>query len=183
MEGNEAAALLLSLENVEIGSGSSNQYGTANLCAQSPTSIEPKSNHTEDEVHTWLVPFFINIFLACASFSIIMPSLAPYILEIGAPLSLLPWVVSCYSVGEMVGSSSIGVFYEYATRTFKVEGRGPRTSLLLCAAFGISGSALYAVAGWVNDVGLAQQLVLYGRFLQGVWTGGQQAVEQGEIFS
>ena len=72
------------------------------------------------------------------------------------------------------------MFYEYAVRTFKVEGRGPRYSLLLCALFGIVGSALYASAGWIENADVARQCILVGRFLQGIWTGGQQAVEQGE---
>ena len=142
-----------------------------------------KNNNTiqsKKQKHSWLIPFFANIFLACASFSIIRPSLAPYLLQIGAPISYLPWVVSSYSVGEMLGSATIGLFYEYAVRTFKVEGRGPRYSLLMCALFGIVGSALYASAGWIKNADVARQCILVGRFLQGIWTGGQQAVEQGE---
>jgi MFS family permease len=132
------------------------------------------------QVHSWLMPFFVNIFLACASFSIVMPSLAPYLFQIGAPLSFLPWVVSSYSIGEMIGSATIGLFYEHATKTCQVEGRGPRISLLLCSGLGIIGSAMYAVAGWIEDHTIAQHCVLFGRFVQGTWTGGQQAVEQGK---
>lgn len=146
--------------------------------------VDSQSKRTESivsgEEHTWLIPFFINIFMACASFSIVMPSLAPYILEIGAPLSFLPWVVSFYSVGEMIGSIFIGYFYEFATKEFRTPGRGPRLSIILSIFLGIWGSMMYAVAGWIEDEISARYCLLFGRLIQGVWTGGQQAVEQGE---
>jgi hypothetical protein len=147
---NESEATQLIAHHVDLGIGAG--YNT------SIVNEQKKINHSNriqtdwsHEVHSWLVPFFVNIFLACASFSIVMPSLAPYLLQIGAPLSFLPWVVSSYSIGEMIGSAAIGLFYEYATKTCRVEGRGPRISLLLCACIGIIGSASYAAAGWIED--------------------------------
>ena len=133
-----------------------------------------KQNH-----HSWLIPFFVNIFLGCVSFSIVQPSLVGYLNQIGAPLSYLPWVVSSYSIGEMLGSIAIGSFYEYAVKSFKVLGRGPRYSLLICALFGIVGSAFYAFAGWIEETDIARYFILIGRILQGISTGGRQAVEQG----
>ncbi len=142
-------------------------------------NVESNDAFASVDDHTWLIPFFINIFMACASFSIVMPSLAPYILEIGASLSFLPWVVSFYSVGEMIGSIIIGYFYEFATKKFQTLGRGPRISIMLSIFLGIWGSVMYAVAGWVEDEISARYCILFGRLIQGVWTGGQQAVEQG----
>ncbi|KAL7456636.1 hypothetical protein ACHAWC_010857 [Mediolabrus comicus] len=146
------------------------------------SSNDEESQRSEDgsimeHNHTWLIPFFVNIFLACASFSIVMPSLSPYLLEVGASMSCLPWAVASYSVGEMIGSVAIGTFYEHATKTYAL-GRGPRISLIMCTIFGICGSALYAAAAWVVTEGIAENFIVAGRFLQGVWTGGQQAVEQ-----
>ena len=91
--------------------------------AESSTIITDEKNQevnkaTINKKHTWLIPFFINIFLACASFSIVMPTLTAYILHINAPLAFLPWVVSSYSAGEMFGSVVIGHYYEYATKTY-----------------------------------------------------------------
>ena len=129
---------------------------------------------------SWLIPFCVNIFLACVSFSIVQPSLAAYLNQIGAPISYLPWVVSSYSIGEMLGSVAIGSFYEYAVRTFKVLGRGPRYSIFMCLMFGIVGSVLYACAGWIQDTNVAKYCIVIGRVLQGISTGGRQAVEPGE---
>ena len=142
-----------------------------------------KSNNiqsNEQKHHSWLIPFLVNIFLSCASFSIVQPSLAGYLNQIGAPLSYLPWVVSSYSIGEMLGSVVIGSFYEYAVKSYKVLGRGPRCSLLMSLLFGFVGSAMYATAGWMEDTIVAISCIISGRVLQGIWTGGQQAVERGE---
>ena len=158
--------------------------GTCSSTTNGDSSNDEESQRSEEDMehsHDWLIPFFVNIFLACASFSIVMPSLSPYLLEVGASMSCLPWAVASYSVGEMIGSVAIGTFYEYATQRFAV-GRGPRWSLIMCTLFGIVGSALYAAAGWVGSENLAENFIVAGRFFQGVWTGGQQAVEQGESF-
>ena len=135
---------------------------------------------TFNKKHTWLIPFFINIFLACASFSIVMPTLTAYILHINAPLAFLPWVVSSYSAGEMFGSVVIGHYYEYATKTYDRLGSGPKLSMMLCLSLGVIGSALYASSGWIEDDTAAKYCLLVARLIQGIWTGGQQAVEQGE---
>ena len=109
-----------------------------------------------------------------------MPSLSPYILEVGISMSYLPWAVASYSVGEMIGSVTIGSFYEFATHAF-APGVGPRCSIILCICFGLVGSALYSAAGWIQSSYMAQCFIIAGRFLQGVWTGGQQAIEQAYI--
>eukprot|EP00956_Cyclotella_meneghiniana_P006944 scaffold9368_cov22-Cyclotella_meneghiniana.AAC.3 len=78
----------------------------------------------------------------------------------------------------MLGSVVIGSFYEYAVKSFKVLGRGPRCSLLMSLLFGFVGSAMYATAGWMEDTIVAISCIISGRVLQGIWTGGQQAVER-----
>mmetsp|Transcript_15197 Transcript_15197/g.36480 ORF Transcript_15197/g.36480 Transcript_15197/m.36480 type:complete len:508 (+) Transcript_15197:198-1721(+) len=195
---NETSSLLSSrkssmadaLANVEDGYGSpdgkknkdggrGDGYATSDTGSSSTNVASNDDGESPEEErankrHTWLLPFFVNIFLACASFSIVMPTLTPYILDIGAPLAFLPWVVSSYSVGEMLGSVLIGYYYEYATKTFETVGRGPRSSMMLCTFLGVIGSCLYSAAGWSNN----KACLLIARFIQGLWTGGQQAVEQ-----
>eukprot|EP00986_Skeletonema_menzelii_P000596 scaffold162_cov143-Skeletonema_menzelii.AAC.15 len=156
---------------------------TISTLAESPSNDEEsqRSDEVMKKKHTWLMPFFVNIFLACASFSIVMPSLSPYLIEVGASMSYLPRAVASYSIGEMIGSVAIGSFYEYTTRTFAL-GRGPRISMIMSILFGIVGSALYASAGWIDgNRYIAQYFIVAGRFLQGAWTGGQQAIEQAYI--
>lgn len=43
---------------------------------------------------------------------------------------------------------------------------------------GIIGSFLYVVAGWVENKNVAKSCLGAARLLQGIWTGGQQTVEQ-----
>lgn len=175
------------LDNMNMGTTSKTTASTSEITtstqAESSSSNDEESQRSDEVMkmrHSWLIPFFVNIFLACASFSIVMPSLSPYLLEVGASMSYLPRAVASYSVGEMVGSIVIGSFYEYATRTFAL-GRGPRVSMIMCICFGIVGSVLYASAAWVESSYMAQYFIVAGRFLQGLWTGGQQAIEQAYI--
>lgn len=121
----------------------------------------------------WLPTFFFNIFFACVGFSIIMPSLAPYLMNMGASLAFLPWVVSVYAIGEMIGSVMFGWLYERLVDRL-AGGAGPRAAMLSCIAVGIVGSAMYVTADWVNS----KWMVFWARAVQGLWTGGQQTIEQ-----
>lgn len=178
-----------SLNDVENGYGTSESKKEDGSNATSKTyslstnvaSTDDESQDSDDKtngMNSWLLLFFVNIFLACASFSIVMPSLAPYLLDIGAPLAFLPYVVASYSVGEMVGSVVIGHIYEYTSTKFETVGLGPKLTLMLCMILGVIGSALYAVAGWIENEDAAKWSLLCARVIQGLWTGGQQTVEQ-----
>lgn len=189
----EEEAPIMSSSNSSPDDETTSLLNTDNMCQKTScstttTTIMTNGSSSDDDEsqrsgeivekrHSWLLPFFVNIFFACASFSIVMPSLSPYLLEVGAPMSCLPWAVASYSVGEMIGSVAIGSFYEFATKTYAL-GRGPRLSMIMCICFGIVGSLLYAFAGWVENDFVAKNFIVAGRFFQGVWTGGQQAVEQ-----
>lgn len=84
----------------------------------------------------------------------------------------LAWVVCVYSIGEMVGSLLFGSLYNVAVRWDRT--RGPKYVLCVVVLTGIAGSFLYLAA----DVFQMPHLVMWGRGLQGLWTGGQQSVEQ-----
>jgi len=123
--------------------------------------------------NNYLPLFYFNVFFACVSFSIIMPSLAPYLTRVGAEdPQYLAWVVCIYSIGEMVGSLLFGWFYNISLKYDRT--RGPTYVLCLGISLGIVGSIMYLVAGIVYE----PKLVFYGRLLQGIWTGAQQSVEQ-----
>lgn len=175
--GAASATVATNSTATESSDGSGGEEHTA---VQSSSRADDQANYNRR--HTWMLPFLFNIFLACASFSIVMPTLAPYVLDVGAPLSFLPWVVSSYSVGEMVGSVALGAFYEHAVKNCRVAGRGPRLSLAVSISLGIAGSAGYAAAGWVGGGWAARACLVAARFVQGLWTGGQQAIEQGASF-
>jgi len=132
----------------------------------------------------YLALFYYNVFFACISFSLILPTLAPFLTKLDAPPSYLPLAISFYSIGEMFGSLGFGGMYNalqsnefLKTSAFGGRRRAPKVTMLVCISFGVVGSALYALAGFDPDQP-KPHYILIGRAMQGIWTGGQQAVEQ-----
>ena len=116
----------------------------------------------------WKLILFVNVFFACISFSIVMPSLFLYLDGMGASAELYASVVAAYSVGEALGSMALGALSNYV---------GAKRTMQLCALISLSGSVAYALADAVHRT-LGPTVVLVARLLQGVGSGGQQAVEQ-----
>ena len=80
------------------------------------------------------------------SFSIILPSLQPYLARNGASSYFYGSTVAIYSVGEMIGAMLFGKVYERMTVAYE---SGAKATLLMCIALGMVGSAMYVV----GDVG------------------------------
>lgn len=121
--------------------------------------------------------------MACLSFSLVMPSLWHYLESLHSDEAFYAWVVAIYSVGQAVGSVAIGTL---STRI------GTKLSLTLCFSLSLCASCAYALAGPIfvlwTDGGKGQAgangapwAVLISRLLQGVGSGGAQAVEQAYI--
>lgn len=119
---------------------------------------------------SWKIIFYLNVFLACVSFSIVLPSLWPYLQRFEADENFLAAVLAIYSIGEFLGSIIWGYIYNASSMKF---------SLYTCIAAGFIGSLFYSIGGYFIHGG--QWLVFIGRFIQGLWTGGQQAIEQAYI--
>lgn len=122
----------------------------------------------------------VNVFLPCTSFSIVLPSLWPYLQTLGLTPGHLALIIALYSIGEALGALLFGAVTALPHRTHT-------NTMLLCTSIGILGSISYISApplhaavsgqgwwGWTAG-GVA---VAVGRFLQGVWTGGAQAIQQ-----
>ncbi|CAI2364145.1 unnamed protein product [Moneuplotes crassus] len=120
--------------------------------------------------YSWKIIFYLNVFLACVSFSIVLPSLWPYLQRFGVDENFLALVLAIYSIGEFLGSILWGYIYNASTMKF---------SLYTCIGAGFIGSLLYSFGGYF--LGWGKWLVFLGRFIQGLWTGGQQAIEQAYI--
>jgi MFS family permease len=120
--------------------------------------------------YSWKAIFYLNVFLACASFSIVLPSLWPYLQRFDADETFLASVLAIYSIGEFLGSIAWGYIYNASSMKF---------SLYTCIFSGFLGSILYSLGGYFVPWG--KWLVFAGRFIQGLWTGGQQAIEQAYI--
>ncbi|CAI2363709.1 unnamed protein product [Moneuplotes crassus] len=120
--------------------------------------------------YSWKIIFYMNVFLACVSFSIVLPSLWPYLQRFGADENFLAMVLAIYSIGEFLGSIIWGYVHNASSMKF---------SLYTCIGAGFVGSLLYSFGGYF--IGWGKWLVFLGRFIQGLWTGGQQTIEQAYI--
>lgn len=120
--------------------------------------------------YSWKFVFLVNVFLACVSFSIVLPSLWPYLQRFDADENFLAAVLAIYSIGEFLGAIAWGYIYNASSMKF---------SLYTCIGTGLAGSILYSLGGYFIPGG--KWLVFVGRFIQGLWTGGQQAIEQAYI--
>ena len=115
----------------------------------------------------WEWIFFANVFMACVSFSVVMPSLWLYISSLGATRTFYATVVASYSIGEAIGSVTLGALSNFCST---------KTTLACCALISLSGALSYALADFVFvaiSPNAAPAVVLAARLLQGIGSGGQ----------
>ncbi len=110
----------------------------------------------------------LSVFLSCVSFAIVMPTIWPYLESLNASKSFLAWVVSFYSVGEGIGAIFFGSLSSKHTT---------RAVMTWATVLGVIGSALYALASAFPMHSVGAWMVFTGRFTQGLWTGGAQAIQ------
>lgn len=111
--------------------------------------------------HRSQAALYITVFLSCTSFSIVMPTLWPYLHALAATPFHLAFVVASYSVGEALGA----LLFAHAAKHLST-----RRAMVLAQLCGVAGSLLYVYP--------SKAFVLSGRVLHGLWTGGSQAVQQ-----
>jgi ceroid-lipofuscinosis MFS transporter 7 len=143
--------------------------GKSNIGSDEYNRLKEKYRKLEYS-YGWKMMFYLNVFLACASFSIVLPSLWPYLQTFEADENFLASVLAIYSIGEFFGAIMWGYIYNASSMKF---------SLYSCIICGFIGSILYSMGGYFIPWG--KWLVFAGRFIQGLWTGGQQAIEQAYI--
>ena len=120
----------------------------------------------------WQIIFFANVFMACVSFSIVMPTLFLYLDGMNASKAFYAFVVAAFSVGEAIGSMALGAVSNKL---------GTKRTLQLCATLSFCGATLYGLGDLcfrAISPDAAPGVVLIARTLQGIGSGGQQAVEQ-----
>ena len=89
----------------------------------------------------------------------------------GASTTFYALVVAAFSVGEALGSLFLGT----------LSNAIGCSTLQLCTLLSLTGSSSYALADTIareGSMALGPPVVLLGRLLQGIGSGGQQAVEQ-----
>ena len=118
----------------------------------------PQQNPSWGQRH-WAVLFYANVFMACISFSVVMPSLWLYLDKMGSNHTFYACVVSSYSIGEASGS----LFFGFLSNSF-----GTRRTLLVCCIVSCTGAVSYAMAFFVYtniSAWMAPLFVLLGRLL------------------
>lgn len=121
--------------------------------------------------YSFLCVFYLNVLLACTSFSIVLPSIWPYIQKHGGTDEFLAAVLFIYSFGELIGSIVFGYIYSICSA---------KNSFTVCVVIGMVGSAMYVAADYFEG-DLSLWLIFTGRLLQGLWTGGNQSIEAAYI--
>lgn len=106
------------------------------------------------------VAIYSTVFLSCISFSIVLPTLWPYLHWEGGTSGYLALVVATYSVGEASGALLF-------TSVLRCE--STHRTMTHVMFVGLIGSLLYMVPN--------ATCILCARLLQGVWTGAAQAVQ------
>mmetsp|Transcript_3491 Transcript_3491/g.8250 ORF Transcript_3491/g.8250 Transcript_3491/m.8250 type:complete len:585 (-) Transcript_3491:217-1971(-) len=106
----------------------------------------------------WQTFVYINVFLACSSFSCALPTIEPYLKELGA-LEFWAYAVAIYSVGQFIASPIWG----YLCQLYRSE-----HTLYASLLIGVLGGFLYATARTGVEI-------LIARLLIGLYTGSQEA--------
>jgi len=106
----------------------------------------------------WQAFVYMNVFLACSSFSCALPTIEPYLEKLGA-LPLWAYAVAIYSVGQFLASPIWG----YLCSIYRSE-----NTLYASLLIGIVGGLLYATARTGVEI-------LIARLLIGLYTGSQEA--------
>mmetsp|Transcript_17732 Transcript_17732/g.49121 ORF Transcript_17732/g.49121 Transcript_17732/m.49121 type:complete len:494 (-) Transcript_17732:219-1700(-) len=118
----------------------------------------------------WLLVFFNNLFCGCAGFSIVLPTLWPYLRQMHSNTFFLAFVVAAYSVGEGLGGLVVGRLY---TRHLA----HPKALLLGNMVIGFGAALVFSLAPLFGDR-YGPIVVLVCRFLSGFDNGGRQTIEQ-----
>jgi MFS family permease len=113
-----------------------------------PTAVtlqEPllRSDPVRQPLLSWQLVFYMNVFFACTSFSIVMPTLWLYLHRLQATKPFYALVVASYSIGEAIGSFGLG----HLSVLF-----GVKNALRLCCLIAMSGAVSYALAGGAWEI-------------------------------
>lgn len=115
------------------------------------------------------IAMYTTVFLACVSFSIVLPTIWPYLSTFRASPNFLALVLATYSIGEAFGA----VFFGSLCTRYSM-----RTLMLTSNFVGILGAFLYLVARILALNWTARWSIFFGRTLLGIWTGAAQSLQQ-----
>jgi MFS family permease len=117
--------------------------------------------------YNFLYYFYLNIFMCGLSYTIVIPSLFPYIIKHGGSEMSLAMVLCFYSIGEFIGSLGFGFLHDLLST---------KNNITICASIGLVASAIFFTADFFSG-DLVFGMLFFSRFLTGLWAGGQRSIE------
>lgn len=122
--------------------------------------------------YTFLKVFYGNVFFACLSFGLFTPWIHEYLDQTAANSATAFPILMANNVGEVVGALAFGLISSrYSTKK----------ALLASIGVGFLGGLLFLACNVVNSAVVPAGWLILGRFLQGIWTGGEQTIEQAYV--
>ena len=134
-------------------------------------SLHETSRESWRTHYLFLPLFYFNVFSSCMCYALVLPAIWNYLEDTQSQDNLVAYILASFSVGEVIGAILFGCLTDkYSTKS----------TLLLCLFIGLLGTLLSLLAS-LSDLNLKMTGIFIGRFLQGMWNGGEQAVEQAYI--
>ena len=124
--------------------------------------------------YPFLFLFNFNLFFSCSFYGLVLPEAWIFIDRHKKEDELLAYVLSSFSIGEILGALFFGCYVDYILT---------KCSLLLSLLIGLAGSILSFCVHFFNYTPSKSNfmLLLLSRLLQGIWNGGFQAIEQTHV--
>lgn len=113
--------------------------------------IDSKFKENWRKEYGFLSVFYFNVFIASASFSIVLPSLWPYLNSFDLPEIYLAIVLFAFSFGEATGALAFGHTHNKLST---------KTTLFIVMGIGLAGSILYFLASYFEKYYFITTLIL-----------------------
>ena len=133
-------------------------------------SLDSPTRKSWRTYYPFLILFYFNVFCSCAAYALVLPAIWLLLEDREKDDKIVAYVLVSFSVGEVIGAIIFGCLRD----TFSTK-----TTLLITLCLGLIGSILGIVSGSDSEMKIA--VLMISRVLQGVWNGGEQAVESAYI--
>jgi MFS family permease len=140
---------------------------------ESPLLLSQRSWRTH---YPFLFLFYFNVFCSCASYALVLPAIWMFLEDSGDQDNIVAYILAAFSVGEVLGAIVFGCLRDVFST---------KKTLLITLFLGLLGSVFGILSLfntlYMSDPHFKMLAILISRLLQGIWNGGEQAVEQSYI--
>lgn len=121
--------------------------------------------------YPFILLFYFNVFSSCVSYALVLPVIWLYLESSESQEHLVVYILSSFSFGEVLGAMIFG---------FLSDKFSTKSTLLTTLFIGLFGIILSLIATFWHP-SFKIPIICAARFFQGMWNGGEQAVEQAYI--